>query len=323
MKLGVLTVALQDMPLDSALGFLKDQGVETVEIGCGGCPGTAHCDPEVLLKDDLALDEFKAAFKKHGLEISALSTHCNPVHPNKEQAAKADYDLHRALRMAQKLGVHVINTFSGCPGDCPESKYPNWVTCAWPEDYLAVLKYQWEECLIPYWRGFVPEAKKYGVDKIAFEPHPGFCVYNPETVLKIRAAVGPEIGANLDPSHLIWQGIDPVQAIRTLGKENAIFHFHAKDTKVDAYNTAVNGVLDTKHYSDELNRSWIFRTIGYGNDTAYWKAIISALRMVGYDYAVSIEHEDGLMSSKEGLVKAIRFLKDVLISEPVGEMFWA
>lgn len=135
--------------------------------------------------------------------------------------------------------------------------------------------------------------------------------------------MGREIGANLDPSHLIWQGIDPVQAIRTLGKENAIFHFHAKDTKVDAYNTAVNGVLDTKHYSDELNRSWIFRTIGYGNDTAYWKAIISALRMVGYDYAVSIEHEDGLMSSKEGLVKAIRFLKDVLISEPVGEMFWA
>lgn len=119
MKLGVLTVALQDMPLDSALGFLKEQGVETVEIGCGGCPGTAHCDPEVLLKDDLALEEFKAAFKKHGLEISALSTHCNPVHPNKEQAAKADYDLHRALRMAQKLGVHVINTFSGCPAIAP------------------------------------------------------------------------------------------------------------------------------------------------------------------------------------------------------------
>ena len=158
----------------------------------------------------------------------------------------------------------------------------------------------------------MPFARQHGVNKIAFEPHPGFMVYNTETVLRIRNEVGPEIGANLDPSHLIWQGMEPVQVIKKLG--DAIFHFHAKDTRIDPVNAAVNGVLDTKHYSDEMNRSWIFRTVGYGNGEAYWRDIISALRLVGYDYAVSIEHEDSLMSSPEGLKKAIAFLKPIIIN---------
>lgn len=321
MKLGVLTVALGDQPFDKALDFLEEQGVEMIEVGCGGHPGTAHCDPEILLHDDEPLKKFRNTVEKHHMEISALSVHCNTIHPNKEIAAKADYDTHRAVLMAEKLGIHQINTFSGCAGDCSESKYPNWVTCAWPDDYTEILKYQWNECLIPYWRSFVPFAKEHGVNKIAFEPHPGFMVYNPETVLKIREAVGPEIGANLDPSHLIWQGIDPVEAIKAL--KGAIFHFHAKDTRLNQRNIAVNGVLDTKPYSDEMGRSWIFRTIGYGNGESYWRDIISALRLVGYDHAVSIEHEDSLMSSPEGLKKAIAFLKDIIIREPAGEMFWA
>lgn len=323
MKLGVLTVALQDLPFDKALAFLKERGVEMVEIGCGGYPGTAHCDPEILLNDEKALQEFKDTLAKYDMQISALSNHCNPLHPNKEIAARADYELRRAVKLAQKLGVHQINTFSGCPGDCPESKNPNWVTCAWPPEYLDILEYQWNECLIPYWKSFVPFAKEHGVDKIAFEPHPGFCVYNTETMLKIREAVGPEIGANLDPSHLIWQGMDPIVVIKELGKAGAIFHFHAKDTKVDRDNTNRNGVLDVKHYGGEMDRSWIFRTVGYGHDLGYWKDIISTLRMVGYDYAISIEHEDSLMSGKEGLSKAISCLKEVLITEAVGEMFWA
>ena len=158
------------------------------------------------------------------------------------------------------------------------------------------------------------------VTKIAFEMHPGFCVYNPETLLRLRAAVGDIIGANFDPSHLIWQGIDPVAAIREL--QGAIYHFHAKDTKIDKYNTAKFGVLDTKHYSDEIHRSWIFRSVGYGNDELYWKDIVSNLRLVGYDYALSIEHEDSLMSQNEGLTKAVNTLKNVLITEDTGAMWW-
>ena len=224
------------------------------------------------------------------------------------------------MKVAEKLGVDTIIGFSGCPGDCAASQNPNWVTCAWPNDYLDILKWQWESVLIPYWKETAKLAEECGIKKIAFEMHPGFCVYNPKTLIRLREAVGDIIGANFDPSHLIWQGIDPCSAIRYLGE--AIYHFHAKDTRIDPQNTAVNGVLDTGEYGDILNRSWSFRTVGYGSDIKVWKDMISTLKAVGYDGAISIEHEDGLMSPKEGLEKAVAFLKDILIYEKAGEMWW-
>ena len=323
MKLGVVNSVVNNLNLVQALDYFKSLGLDMVEIGCGGYPGDAHCKPEELLADPKKLEEFQAAVAASGLEISALSCHGNPVHPDKEKAAAFDKVIRNTILLAEKLDIHQINTFSGCPGDHEGAKYPNWVTCPWPEDYLEILDYQWNQVLIPYWKELVAFSNAHGVDKIALEPHPGFCVYNTESLLKLRAAVGPTIGANLDPSHLIWQGMDPIAVIRKLGEEGAIFHFHAKDTKVDRYNTAVNGVLDTKHYSDEIHRSWIFRSVGYGNDFGYWKDIISNLRMVGYDYAISIEHEDSLMSQNEGLTKAIKFLKEVLVYESTGAMWWA
>ena len=321
MKLGVFTALFGDRPLDESLKVLHDKGVQMVEIGTGGCPGNSHCNPDVLLHDEAKLEQFKATLAKYDLQISALSCHGNAVHPNQEIAKKYDDDFRKTVLLAEKLGLQNVNTFSGCPGDCPESKYPNWVTCPWPEDFLAVLDYQWNDVLIPYWKEAAAFAEAHGVTKIGLELHPGFCVYNTESMLRLREAVGDVIGANLDPSHLIWQGMEPVAVIRALGP--AIHHFHAKDTKVDKYNTAVNGVLDTKHYSDEIHRSWIFRSLGYGNDYSYWRDIVSNLRMVGYDYAISIEHEDSLMSQMEGLSKAIDCLKDVLLFESTGEMWWA
>ena len=257
------------------------------------------------------------------MEISALSSHGNMVHPNPETARRFDDDLTNAILLAEKLGVPVVNTFSGCPGGSPEDKTPNWVTCPWPDDFSEILEYQWNEVLIPYWKKKTAFAREHGVHKIALELHPGFCVYNTKTLLKLREAVGPEIGANFDPSHLIWQGMDPCVSIRELGKAGALFHFHAKDTKVDPVNTAMNGVLDTTHYGNELERSWIFRSVGYGHGEDYWKAIVSELRLAGYDYAISIEHEDSLMSGREGLLKAIQCLKNVLIFEDRGNMYWA
>lgn len=321
MKLGVFTCLLGNLPFEEALEYFASFGVDTVEIGTGGYPGKSHADPDILLNDAAKLDQFKALIAKYNLEISALSCHANPVHPDKKTAADFDKAIRDTILLAEKLGVTRINTFSGCPGDCETAKYPNWVTCPWPGDYGEVLKWQWEEVLVPYWKDLVKFSAAHGVDKIGLEMHPGFCVYNTESLLKLREAVGSQIGANFDPSHLIWQGMDPVMSIRKLG--DAIFHVHAKDTKIDKYNTAVNGVLDNKPYSDEINRSWIFRTIGYGNDAAYWKEIISALRLVGYDWAVSIEHEDSLMSQNEGLSKAIAMLKDAILTEQVGAMWWA
>ncbi len=321
MKLGVFTTLLSNLPFEEALKYFKSLGIEMVEIGCGGYPGNAHANPDELLENSAKLEDFKALIKNYDVEISALSCHGNPIHPNKQIASEFDRTIRQTILLAEKLGLHQINTFSGCPGDYEGAKYPNWVTCPWPDDFGTILDWQWNEVLIPYWKDMAAFAKNHGVDKIAFELHPGFCVYNTESMLKIRNAVGPEIGANLDPSHLIWQGMEPVAVIRELG--DAIFHFHAKDTKVDKYNTARNGVLDNKPYSDEIHRSWIFRSLGYGNDYSYWKDIISNLRMVGYDYALSIEHEDSLMSQNEGLEKAVEFLKSVLIKENPAEMWWA
>jgi sugar phosphate isomerase/epimerase len=161
---------------------------------------------------------------------------------------------------------------------------------------------------------------------MCFEMHPNFLVYNPESLIKLREACGDRMCCNFDPSHLFWQGIDNTAAIRWLSEAKhgkVIQHFHAKDSLVYDWNAKVNGVLDTKHYGDEINRSWIFRTVGYGHDDAVWKDIISTLRMVGYDSVLSIEHEDSLMSSNEGFLKAIAFLKEATIFESPGEMTWA
>ena len=320
MKLGVFTTLLSNLPLEEALKYFTSLGIEMVEIGCGGYPGNAHANPEVLLNDEAKFNEFTALLKKYNVGISALSCHSNPVHPNKEEAAAGDKVIRDTILLAEKLGLDQINTFSGCPGDHEGAKYPNWVTCPWPNDFLEILDWQWNQVLIPYWKDLVAFAKAHGVTKIGLELHPGFCVYNTDTLLRLREAVGPEIGANFDPSHLIWQGMEPVAVIRALG--DAIFHVHAKDTRLDKYNIARTGVLDTKPYADEIHRSWIFRSVGYGNDALYWKDIVSNLRLVGYDHVLSIEHEDSLMSQNEGLTKAVDLLKQVLITEDTGAMWW-
>ena len=323
MKIGVFNPVLQDRNFEDACKFLADKGVQAIEIGCGGYPGKHHCDTKLLLNNEEKFNEFKSILKRNNLIISGFSCHGNPVHPNKDIAKKFDDDFNNAILLCEKMGISILKCFSGCPGDSETSQRPSWVTCPWPEDFQEVLEYQWNDVLIPYWKEKVEFANKHGVNKIAIEMHPGFCVYNPSSLLKLREAVGTEIGANFDPSHLIWQGIDPVKAIRELGKHNAIYHFHAKDTKIDTINCPINGVLDVGHYGNEINRSWIFRSVGYGHDIGYWKDIISALRLVGYNHVLSIEHEDSLMTTEEGLCKAIEALKQAVIFEEKGQMYWA
>ena len=321
MKLGVMAVLFPDKPLKETLEYLSSQGVQAIELGTGGFPGDAYLKPAELLGNKAKTDEILKLIDSYGITISALSCHGNPVHPNKAIAESYHKQFENNILLAEQMGVDTVNGFSGCPGDSSTSQHPNWVTCPWPPEFLDVLDYQWNEVLIPYWQKMGAFAKEHGVNKIAFEMHPGFCVYNPETLLRLREAVGDVIGANFDPSHLFWQGIDPVVAIREL--KGAIYHFHAKDTRIDRRNCDVNGVLDTKHYSKIAERAWVFRSVGYGHDYQVWKDMISMLRTIGYDGAVSIEHEDSLMSPTEGLEKAIAFLKNVLAFEDAGEMWWA
>jgi sugar phosphate isomerase/epimerase len=321
MKLGVFAVLFSQKPFEEALDYIASKGLEAVELGTGGYPGNAHCDPDVLLADAGKLKAFKQAVESRGLIISALSCHANPLHPQKAISSADDAIIRKTIELANRLEVPVVNTFSGCPGDHEDAKYPNWPVAPWPNDFQDILKWQWEEKVIPYWSEVGGIAEQSGI-KIGLELHGGFSVHTPATLLRLREAAGKAIGANLDPSHMWWQGIDPVEAIKILGRENAIHHFHAKDTTIDVNNVNKHGLTDMQSYTLMLDRAWQFRSVGFGHDLKTWADIISTLRLVGYDYVVSIEHEDGLMSVEEGFSKAVQNLQQVLIKEPVGDMWW-
>lgn len=321
MKLGVFSVLFGQKSLEETLELVASKGLEAIELGTGGYPGNAHCNPKELLNDDGKLKDFKQQIDASGLMISALSCHGNTLHPQKAIAQEFHEDLKNTIDLAHKLGIPVVNTFSGCPGDHEGALYPNWPVAPWPNDYQDILKWQWENKVIPYWTEIGKYASERNV-KIGLELHGGFSVHTPANMLRLRDAAGEAIGANLDPSHMWWQGIDPVQAIQILGRANAIHHFHAKDTSIDPINVNMHGITDMQSYAEMLDRGWQFRTVGYGHDMKVWADMISALRLVGYDYVVSIEHEDGLMSVEEGFSKAVSNLQPILIKEPLGEMWW-
>lgn len=319
MKVGVFTPLLSQLSLSAVLAKLKTLHIATVELGTGNYPGDAHCKLS-MLDDPQALDDFRRILAEEGASISALSCHGNPLHPDQARAAHDRDVSRRTILLAEKLGIPVVVDFSGCPGDSPRATHPNWVTCPWPPDYLDILRWQWDEVVTPYWIEHAKFAADHGV-RIAIEMHPGFVVYSPETMLRLRSIAGPSVGCNFDPSHLFWQNIDPIAAVRLLG--DAIFHVHAKDTQLYPANLPLTGVLDTKPYTDERHRSWIFRTCGYGHGAEWWKEFVSTLRMYGYDNVLSIEHEDSLLSGEEGLTKAAAFLNDLVLREQPGAAWWA
>lgn len=322
MKLGVMSSLFRGRSYDEMLDTVAGAGLEAVEIDTGGYGWVEEwVDLDALLGDAGKLRAWKQAIDARGLELSALACHGNPLHPNREVAGRFHEVYRKTVSLAERVGVTRLNLFSGCPGD-QTSTHPNWVTAAWPPDFPEVLQWQWRERAIPYWKEQAAYAAQHGI-QLAFEMHPGMVVYNPETLLKLRAAVGENIGANFDPSHLFWQGIDPVLAIRALGRAGCIYHVHAKDTGIDPVNCPVNGVLDTKSMAQVAERSWIFRTVGYGHGQLEWRRMITALRVVGYDYVLSIEHEDAISSVDEGFHKAVGFLKECLLAEPPATPWWA
>jgi sugar phosphate isomerase/epimerase len=320
MKLGVFAVLFGKKPLEATLDAIVELGLEAIEIGTGAYPGNALCNPAALLSSDQKLKSFREAISRRGLVISALSCHGNPLHPDKKIARAHHETFLQTVTLARKLDVKTVITFSGCPGGDAKATGPNWITAPWPPEFAAMLDWQWKERVTPYWKETAKACRSARV-RVAIEMHPNFVAYNPDSMKRLSAIAPGVIGCNFDPSHMFWQGIDPVAAIRALG--DSIYHVHAKDCRIDAANTAVNGVLDAKAYTRELERSWVFRTVGYGHDALVWKDIVSALRLVGYDHVISIEHEDSVMSGPEGLKKAIAFLKGVVIQEPRGEAYWA
>jgi len=320
MRIGVLTVLYKHLPFTAMLDKVKAMGITAVELGTGAYAPNPHLDLDALLENESERESYLKELDDRQMIISALSCHANPIHPDIKVANNADQIYRKTVQLAKLMHVPVVNTFSGLPAGCSGDRMPNWVTCPWPPHFLEMLKYQWEDVAIPYWKDAAHYAEDHGV-KIGIEIHPGMLIFNVETMLRMRNETGPAMGANLDPSHLFWNGVDPVIAVRKLGK--AIHHVHGKDCYVDAANISVNGCNDHKPYHLIPDRSWTFRTIGYGHDLKFWKDFVSALQLAGYDYVISIEHEDAMMSVEQGLSKALKVLKDAVITESPGEMYWA
>ncbi len=320
MRIGVFTVLFQDLPFEKMLDRVAEAGLSAVEIGTGGYPGNHHCPVEELLGSESKRKAYLQAITSRGLILSALSCHYEPLSPDPALARESDEIFRKTVKLAAALGVPVVNVLSGLPAGAPGDRSPSWVTCPWPPHNLRILEYQWNQVAIPYWKAAAELAQEHGV-KVAVEMHPGFLVYNVKSMLRLREAVGPVLGCNFDPSHLFWNGVEVPAAIRALG--SAIHHVHGKDCIVDPINAHVNGCNDATPYDRIPERAWTFRSLGYGHDAKTWRDIVSALRLVDYDYVISIEHEDAMMSADEGLAKSVALLREVVMVEKPGKMFWA
>ena len=314
MEIGLFTDGLMHLPFEEALEIASRLGVQAVEIGTGNFSPATHCDAERLLGDSGARKAFLDVIHRYELGLAALNCSGNPLHPNRNISQKAAEITRKTLRLAGMLGVQRIVCMSGCPGDPGGSAYPNWVVAAWPEDFLELLEWQWNEQVLPFWSQMIELARTEGVNQLCFELHPGNCVYNPSSFHRLRSALGPIVMANLDPSHFFFQGMDPLAVIRSLG--DAIGYVHAKDARVEPYNLAVQGSLDLQPGKPVRDLVWAYRTLGYGHDAQFWADFVSALRSIGYDGVLSIEHEDPLMDSEEAISRAVALLKSTAFFRP-------
>jgi len=310
--IGVFDPAFPNLSTDEMIDKFAGWGVEAVEIGTGGYPNSAHCPVKELLEDEGKARAWKKKFNDRGIQVATLSCHGNPVSPDPAVAARDAETFRRTVLLAERLGVTVIVGFSGCPGGSPADTMPNWITYRWPPEYGKMLDWQWKEKVIPYWKDAAKFAREHGIHKIALEMHPNFVVYNPMTLLKLREAVGEEIGANCDLSHLFWQGCDPIEVIHFLGKQGAIYHAHMKDTAFYPDNVNKYGVLNFAFETKDLPlASETFRAVGYGHGAELWKSIIKAYMDVGYQGILSIENEDPILTGEVGVERAAYVLKNV------------
>ncbi len=310
--IGVFDPAFPDWSLEEMIEKFAAWGIEAVEIGTGGYPESKHCPVQSLLDDPAKARAWKKKFEDKNIRVATLSCHGNPVHPDAKIAQRDAETFKRTVILAERLEVEVIVGFSGCPGGNATDTMPNWATYRWPPEFAQILDWQWKERVIPYWKEAAKFARSHGIHKLALEMHPGFVVYNPMTLLKLRAAVGEEIGANCDLSHLFWQGCDPLEVIRLLGKEGALFHAHMKDTVLYKDNVAKYGVLNFAFDKEELPlASETFRSVGYGHSANTWKEIVRTYMEVGYKGILSIENEDPILPGEVGVQRALTVLKNV------------
>ena len=308
MRIGLVTDSLGHLSFDEMLETAASLGIQSLEFGCGGWSSAPHLDLNALLENQTERTNFLARIRDHGLEISALNCSCNPLAPG-ERGKSHDQVVRKTMQLARSMGIQRIVMMSGLPGG-PGDQNANWITTAWPPEGQEILRYQWDEVAIPYWRDLVPYARDNGIQRICVEQHAHQLVYNTETLLKLRNAAGEMVGVNLDPSHALWMGGDPLRAIRQL--RGAIYHVHAKDTRIDSSNSEINTLLETKSSERVAERSWNYVTLGYGHSEIWWRDFVIQLKQNGYDDVLSIEHEDYSLPPLVGVKQSVQLLKHVI-----------
>ncbi|MER9252876.1 sugar phosphate isomerase/epimerase [Mesorhizobium sp. M0598] len=311
MKLGFVSDSLGGLPFDALLDHAKRMGVSGIEVNTCGWSTAPHFRLPSMLGDSEAQKRFTGAFEERGLEIISLNANGNPLHPTDPAQGEG---LKNTIRVAGEMGIRTVCTMSGLPAGSASDVMPNWVVSSWPPETQTILRYQWEDKLIPFWTEIAALAKANGVDRVALELHGNQCVYNVPSLLKLREAVGSVVGANLDPSHLFWMGADPLVAAEALGE--ALYHVHAKDTMLNKPVQATTSLLENGSLMNIPARSWSYITLGFGHGEEWWRQFCYRLKMAGYDGWLSIEHEDVLLNSLEGLEKSVALLQGVMPSAP-------
>jgi sugar phosphate isomerase/epimerase len=311
MKLGFVSDSLGGLSLEQMLDHAVRLGVAGVEVNTCGWSTAPHFDLQQMLGKPAAQKTLQAAFADRGLEIISLNANGNPLHPTDPKQGEGLKD---TIRVAGEMGIRTVCTMSGLPAGSATDTQPNWVVSSWPPETQTILQYQWQERLLPFWSEIVALAREHGVERIALELHGNQCVYNVPSLMKLREAVGPVVGANLDPSHLFWMGADPLVAAEVLGE--AVYHVHAKDTLLNSPVQATTSLLENGSLMDIPARSWSYITLGFGHGETWWREFCYRLKMAGYDGWLSIEHEDVLLNSLEGLEKSVALLQGVMPAAP-------
>jgi sugar phosphate isomerase/epimerase len=311
-QLGIITDSLGNQPLETVLDTAAELGLDTVEIATGNWSESPHANLSDLVNNRAARITLSEAVTSRGLSLSALNANGNQLHPVSGPAH--DQVVRDSITVASEMGIPTVVLMSGLPGAEGE-KTPNWISTSWPPETLEILDYQWNTVAAPYWEDLAAFARNRGV-RLAIEMHARQLVFNPSTLVRLQGITGDDVvGANLDPSHLMWMGADILDVIRALGPN--IFHVHIKDARIERSNVGINGIMDTLPPTSAAQRSWNYVTLGLGHPggATFWADFVYALRGVGYDGPLNIEHEDILVGSTEGVRRSAELLKSVVLRD--------
>lgn len=310
MKLAICTDVFAHLSYIEMLDKVKSLGIDAVEMTAGGWGARKHCNTQELLADADKRAAFMAELDKRGMRISALNTSCNPLWPSETGRQYRD-SMYDCAKLAGLLGVKKIVAMAGLPAGNETDTTPNWITStiSWPDFMAPAYEYQWK-VTIAFWKEFCAYARTCGVEQIAIEEFPGTMVWSAQTLLKLRNATDPMLGINLDPSHMMILGADPISAARAL--KGCIFHVHGKDARIERGLADINGLPEPLPVTESADRVWNYVAVGCGKDLQWWKEFFSVVHMMGYDGDVSLEMEDLTMTVEAGVSTSIDALRQTI-----------